>query len=320
MAFSRKRKNKRNRRDYVLDVKLSAQQRHETRVRRLTWFFGTSLILFLVVFGVWRGAEALLRVKVYENPYFAIAQVEVETDGVIAPEQLRIWAGVRPGDNLMALNLTRVKRDLELVPAIEGVVVERVLPRTLRIHVSEREPVARVIFQQARAGGVYEGGSYTLDRNGYFMFPVAPSQRATPAAVTNDFLPVIVGIPPADMRPGRRVESPQVQAALALVREFERSPMVGLVELKYVDVSQAGVLVARTGQGSEITFGLQNLDAQLRRWRSVQDEAFRRGKVITTLDLAVGNNSPLQWADASGALPPPAARPPKQSSYRKKHV
>ena len=117
MAFSRKRKNKRNRRDYVLDVKLSAQQRHETRVRRLTWFFGTSLILFLVVFGVWRGAEALLRAKVYENPYFAIAQVEVETDGVIAPEQLRIWAGVREGDNLMALDLTRVKRDLELVPA-----------------------------------------------------------------------------------------------------------------------------------------------------------------------------------------------------------
>ena len=171
MAFLRKRKNRRNKRGYVLDVKLSAVQRQQNRLRRLTLFAGTSVILFLVFFGIWRGGEALMRKKIFENPYFAIEQVEVETDGVIAPEQIRNWAGVRLNDNLMALNLTRVKRDLELVPAIEGVVVERVLPKTLRIRVSEREPVAKVIFQQARAGGVCEGGSYTLDANGFFMFP-----------------------------------------------------------------------------------------------------------------------------------------------------
>ena len=55
---------------------------------------------------------------------------DVQTDGVIAPDQLRRWARVKPGENLFALDLARVKRDLELVPLIESVSVERVSCRT----------------------------------------------------------------------------------------------------------------------------------------------------------------------------------------------
>jgi hypothetical protein len=319
MSFKRKRRNRRHTRDYVLDVKLSASQRRQNRVRRLTLFFSTSLILFAAFFGVWRGSETLLRHKIYENPYFAIERLDVETDGVLASEQIRSWAGVRPKDNLMALDLARVKRDLELVPAIESVIVERVLPRTLRIGVTEREPIAQVVFQRLKADAVQDGGTYTLDAHGYFMFPVGRAQRAMPAAQTNDYLPIITGIPLSDLRPGRQVESPQVRAALGLIRAFERSPMVGVVDLKLIDVTQANVLVVRTGQGNEITFGLNDFDGQLRRWRLVHDEAQRRGKLIISLELAVSNNSPMLWADAAGALPPPP-KPAKPSPYKKKHV
>jgi hypothetical protein len=47
----------------------------------------------------------------------------------------------------------------------------------------------------------------------------------------------------------------------------------GLVDLRRVDVSAPGVVVATTGQGSEITFGLDNLEQQLRRWRQIYDYA-----------------------------------------------
>ena len=57
-----------------------------------------------------------LRRLLYENPAFATHHLDVETDGVIAREQLRRWAGVKLEDNLLALDLERVKRDLELVP------------------------------------------------------------------------------------------------------------------------------------------------------------------------------------------------------------
>ena len=320
MLFKRKRKNRRHSRGYVLDVKLSASQRRENRLRRLILFLGTSLIVLLTLFISWRGGEMLLRHFVYENRAFAINKVEVETDGVLSFEQIRTWAGVREKDNLLALDLARVERDLKLVPAIESVVVERVLPRTLRLLVTEREPVAQVVLTQLRAGGAYDGGVYTLDASGCFMFPVDAAQRAIPAVQTNEHLPIITGIPARDIRPGKQVESPQVIAALGLIQAFERSQMVGLVDLKRIDVATSGVLVVSTGQGNELSFGLLDFDTQLRRWRLVHDQAQRFGKHITALDLAVANNAPMLWTDASGIAPLPPPKPHKASRYKKKHV
>lgn len=320
MLFKRQRKNRRLSRGYVLDVKLSASQRRENRFRRVTLFLGTSLILFLTVFIVWRGGEMLLRHFVYENPAFAIRVLDVETDGVLSLEQIRTWAGVKRNDNLLALDLARVERDLKLVPAIEAVSLERVLPGGLRVRVTEREPIAQVIQSQVRAANGYEGGVYTLDANGYFMFPIEAVQRTTPVVLTNDHLPVIVGIPARDIRPGRQSETPQVKAALALVKDFERSPMAGLVDLKEIDVATPGVLVVTTVQGNELTFGLVDFDGQLRRWRSVHDYAQRFGKHINSIDLAVANNAPMLWTDVTGIAPPPRAKTPKTSPYKKKHV
>ena len=152
------------------------------------------------------------------------------------------------------------------------------------------------------------------------MFPVEAMQRAAPVVLTNDHLPVVTGIPPRDVRPGRQSETPQVKAALGLVRDFERSPMAGVVDLKQVDVATPGVLVVTTGQGNELTFGLTDFEAQLKRWRLVHDYAQRFGKQIKSLDLSVANNAPMLWADVSGVVPPPAPKSLKASPYRKKHV
>ena len=72
---------------------------------------------------------------------------------MIAPEQLRRWTNVKPGANLIALDLASVKRNLELVSAIDSVSVERVLPCTLKVRVTERVPVAQVNVPVADAAG-----------------------------------------------------------------------------------------------------------------------------------------------------------------------
>ena len=75
--------------------------------------------------------------------------------------------------------------------------------------------------------------------------------------------------------------------------------MASLVDLRHIDVSAPGVVVVTTGQGGEITFGLQNLEQQLGRWREIYDLAQGRNKVIVSLDLAVANNVPLRWTEAT---------------------
>lgn len=276
---------------------------------------GGSLLFFGVVYGGWRAGEWLIERFVYNNDAFAIDRLEIETDGVFSSEQLRSWAGVRSGANLMRLDLARVKRDLEMVPAIESAAVERVLPGTLRVRVSEREPIAQVLLMRP---GATNGLRYTMDGQGVFMFPVETAQRAVRPAQTNEYLPRLNGIAPEDIRPGRRSESSPVLAALALVQAFNASAMAGVVDLKLIDVTQPGALVVTTGQGNEITFALSGFEEQLVRWRAVHEHARRFSRHIERLDLAVANNSPMQWVDAS--VLPPAPRPVKPSSYRKRHV
>lgn len=313
-------KNRRLHRSHVLDVKLRSDQVRAGRVR-------LGLMIFLLVVGpffglylLWRVGEVVLNAFVYQNSDFAIQQVEVQTDGVIAPDQIRRWSGVKPGANLIALDLGAVKRNLELVSAIDTVSVERVLPRTLKIRVTERDPIAQVDIPRADGNDGIAVSVFQLDDNGVVIQPLDPRLCTFPLGQVNPQLPVITGLNVFQLQPDRRVDLPQVQAALQLITEFGRSPMAGLVDLRQVDVSAPGVVVVTTGQGSVITFGLDNQDRQLRRWRQIYDLGLSQQRSIATADLAVENNVPVRWMMAS--LVPATSTPKtvKPLKYRRRNV
>jgi cell division septal protein FtsQ len=219
----------------------------------------------------------------------------------------------------LALDLARVKRDLEMIPLVQSVSVERIIPHTLRICVTEREPIAQVKLPELRPNAGAAPMVYQLDAEGYVMLPLDPRQRATPPPPNADVLPVVAGVSPTQLQPGRRVTALQVQAALKLIAAFDQSSMAGLVDLQRVDVSFPEVLVLRTGQGSEVTFGLANLEQQLRRWHEIYQLGQQSSNVIATLDLAVTNNIPVRWLEAS-AVPPATPKPAKTLRAKKKHV
>ena len=110
-----------------------------------------------------------------------------------------------------------------------------------------------------------------------------------------------------------------LQAALELVTAFEYSPMAGMVDLTRIDVGYPDVLLVTTGQGSQVTCGLTDLNRQLLRWRLLHDAGRHMNKVIASLDLAVTNNLPVIWLDA-GAAPVSTPKPQKHSRTRKTNV
>jgi cell division septal protein FtsQ len=319
MWFRREQKNRRLSRGHVLDVKLRSDQVRATRMRMMTVAFG---VVFGTVFGLyllWRTGEWALDKFVYENADFAIQRVDVQTDGVIAPEQLRRWSGVKLGANLIALDLVQVKRNLELVSAIDSVSVERVLPRTLKIRVSEREPVAQVNMLHADATGGISASVFQLDADGVVMQPLDPRLCVVPLSQISEQLPVINVLNMYQLQPGNRVESSQVRAALRLLGAFDHSPMAGLVDLRRIDITSPGVIVVTTGQGSKITLGLENVEQQLRRWRGIYDLGQSKNKIIASADLAVANNVPVLWMEPGTApgTPPKAVNP---APTRRKNV
>jgi len=319
MWFRREQKNRRLNRRHVLEVKLRSRQVRAMRLRlgavALAVTFGTVFGLYLF----WRAGEWALDKFVYENSEFAIRHVDVQTDGIIAPDQLRRWSGVKLGDNLMALDLGSVRRNLQLVSTIGSVSVERVLPRTLRIRVTERQPVAQVDVPRAGPAGGIEVTVFQLDADGYVMQPLDPRLCVMPLAHVQDQLPVITGLNVYQLQPGQRVELPQALAALRLITTFNHSVMAGLVGLRRIDVSAPGVVVVTTEQGAQITFGLDNLDRQLQRWREIYDLGQRMNKAIASLDLAVSNNVPVRWMEAD-VVPVALPKQPTTPSIRRKNV
>ena len=306
-------KNRRLHRHHVLDVKLRSDQVRASRMRlgriSLVVLLGTIAGLYLL----WWGGEMALNVFVYENQDFAIQQIDAKTDGKIATEQLQHWAGVRLGSNLIGLDLAEVKRNLEMVSVIDSVSVERVLPHILRIRVTERDPIAQVNVPHDDGKGGISVSVYQLDADGVVIQPLDPRVCTVPLAEVNPQLPVIAGLNYFQLQPGRRIELPQVQSALRLVDAFDHSPMLGLVELQRVDVSQPRVIEVTTGQGSEVTFGLDNVEQQLQRWQAIFNYGARQQKSIAMADLAVANNVPVRWMTASAApvITPKAVKPSK---------
>jgi len=319
MWFKTLSRNRRRSPGQPLDVKLRVDQLRKDRNRFAIVAISVGLGTVFSLYLLWRGGEWCLDKFVYDNPAFAIEQVEVQTDGIIAPDQLRRWSGVTPGANLIDLDLAGIKRNLELVSTIDSVSIERILPRTLKIHVTERHPVAQVNMLRSLPSGEVVVAVFQMDEAGYVMQPLDPHLSVLPVDQMSYDLPGITGLNFCELQPGHRLSSPQALAALRLIGGFVHSPMTGLVELDAVDVSAPGVLVATTGQGSEVTFALDHLDQQLHRWRAIYDWGHTVGKEIGSLDLAVGNNIPVKWILA-GNPPDTIPKSVKPLHTRRKNV
>jgi len=320
MIWKRKKGNRRFEREHVLDVKLRTREVRRARTRLATAALAIASGTVITLWLLWRGSEWALNQFVFANDSFAITQLEVQTDGSISRDQLIRWSGVKPGDNLLRLDLARIRRDLEFVPLIRSASVDRILPRTLRIRVTERVPAAQVrIPQFGRSGEVRLSTNY-LDETGYVLKPIDwKSGFIGPRGPYVADLPVLNGFAGIELIPGRMADAPRLLSALRLISEFDNSPLSGLVDLESVDLSLPDQLVATTGQGGQITFGLDRIEEQLRRWWSVYDLGRSRGRAILSLDLSVSNNVPVLWLEAS-AVPASTPKIKRPNPTRKKNV
>ncbi len=323
MAFRfGKKRNRRLDRDYVLNVKQRSDVVRAKRARRTVVAAGACLGLYLV----WRLFFLGLDIFFYHNADFALSKIEVQTDGKILADEIRRQAGVSLGMNLFGFKLVTVKQNLlSKIPMIESVSVERVLPRTLKIRVTEREPLAQVDVPRGMANGEPVMAVWLLDVAGVVMPPLDARAAVVPLARVNPEWPVITGLSAQAAVTTLRVDAekfPQVLAALNFIEAFKNSPMAGLADVRRVDVSSPNVLVVTTAQGSQITIAFANVEQQLRRWREIYDYGKRMNKGdLAWADLAVANNVPLHWMQAS-ATPIPAPTPaplnkPKPKSRRK---
>lgn len=299
MPLRRKAHNRCFDRRRVLEVKVRSAEARRRRLRFVLLAGACALLAATVGLLGWRGIERALNELVFQSGAFAVRAIHVHTDGVIPADLLRRWTGVRPGDNLLALDLRRIKRDLELSPLVRSAAVERVLPHTLRLHVRERTPIARarVLRPRAEDQGVELATCY-LDETGFVMMEVGGRLRGHHLFPPDETLPLLVGLQLRELAPGRTSEGPALQTALRFLTAFRQSPLARQVAVDQIELGGAESLLVTTAEGSVVTLAGQRFEQQLARWGTVLDHSRRTGRWIATLDLSVTNNLPLRWVEA----------------------
>lgn len=266
---------------------------------------------------LWQAYQWALLHFVYRNEAYAIRRIEVRHEGRLREEQIRLWADVQPGQNLLAVDLDRVRHDLEMNPWIAWADAQAQRPDCLRIAVREREPVAQVVvwrFSTAE-GRAWPETNY-LDAAACVLPPLRREWLRPGEDADFSHLPRILGLDDQVLVPGQRLRLAWLDAALRLIRAYEDSSLYSLVDLERIEAGGPYTLVGSVRQGTQLVFGLEDFDRQMRRWRSIHDYAESQGRLLEWLDLSVTNNLPARWRDMTNA----PVRPARPSRNPRRHV
>jgi cell division septal protein FtsQ len=270
------------------------------RGRRVTWRSISKwtvrcakiVILLALVGGIYWGATEGYRRFFWENPDYALKEVRFNTDGAMTYEQAISTTGFVRDRNIFSYKLEAGREALLALPQVESVEMRRYLPSRIEITVTERKPVAWVT-SRTEPGSNKTERSHLIDARGMVFHP----KRVLPEYIP---LPLIFGVPLDDLAPGKPVRVAEVVAALDLLKRVRES---GDFQIGSVDVSKGYCIVVKNQKQTEITFGLDDLSAQLRRLAEVQREAAKLGQDLKTVNVMIARNIPVTF------MPPPEPEP-----------
>lgn len=207
-----------------------------------------SLAVFLASISLWAwyGAQSGSR--------FAVKIIEVSGATHTSREALESVTSAFVGVNLFRIDIARVQRDLRALPWVNHIEIEKKLPDTLRIQVTERTPCALV--QSA-------GALRYADENGTAFAPLSPR--------TGDpDLPLVVASNPAD-----------VQSCVQLIRDLhQRDPLLYSRIAEVRPIAPHAFALFDRDLGTVIYADAENLSAKWRTLYAVANaERFDRGGI-----------------------------------------
>ncbi|MGO9245044.1 MAG: cell division protein FtsQ/DivIB [Verrucomicrobiia bacterium] len=286
--------NRRKRRpEYLLDVKVQTRGRSLRRLRVGTALLVGLSMIVLTGYGICWLAKTTVHRLVYDNPRFAIRQIVVDDDGVLTPERVVQFAGVHVGENLLSIDLDRVRSNLEMLPLVRAVEVRRMQPDRLYIRVMERTAVARLRVATRELGDE----TFYIDRAGFVMKAIKLPDGTVLQPQTPRPAPVLTGITLADTRVGRQVESEQIYRALELLDKLDQAVAGSLLEVQQIDLSKPRQLVLTTGQHTTVKVDVEDFPQQLRRLGVILRWAQQRQKTVQIVDLTVNRGVPVTFVN-----------------------
>lgn len=180
-------------------------RKRPSRRRRLCLMVasGTALV-GMVAAWYWGGAERLAvaihhsRVFIFENPYFAVREIQVRGAEKVDGNAIAAMAGLKHGINIWRIEPAEIEKKVSKNPWVRRVLVRREFPRRVVIDVEERTPKAIVAM----------GKLYYVDGDGVIFKEVSHGEHVR--------YPLLTGLSPKELANPSLLTRSRIQDAIRL--------------------------------------------------------------------------------------------------------
>ena len=217
-----------------------------------------------------------------------LSQIDIQTDGSLQRDQILKATEIREGENIFQVNLAQVRDRLQQLPQVDEAQVLRKLPGEIDIRITERKPIAWITSDKQISDPFASDVAFLVDARGVLM----KEKKLLPEYLG---LPLITGCTSESLEPGKTVASFEGKAALELLRLSTRSFMQTRFLIREIDLSKGYCLVVSDKNHSRVTFGFDNLDAQLERLEQFLVYADDSKQELATVNLMVQRNIPVTF-------------------------
>lgn len=222
------------------------------------------------------------------SPLLNVREIAVVGGRHVNASDVAAAAGLDEADNLLLVSPPNVAAKVEELPWVREAKVDRKLPGTVRVRITERRP-AVVLASGADV--------WTLDRRGNVLTEGSAKKG----------LPVITGFTPSTIEAGSKVAQAEVQDALAAWRSL--SPRIRAQVVAVVAPTPERITLSFT-DGTQVRFGAARaLRAKNQVLRALLTQMRAEGTAAAYIDVRVPANPAISARPPAAAQPTPAPSP-----------
>lgn len=218
------------------------------------------------------------------SPLLNVREIKVIGAQHVDAADVAAVAGLGDDDNLLLVSPPHVADKVEKLPWVRDAKVDRKLPGTVRVRVSERAPA--IVLSLA-------GEQWTLDRRGNVLADGSVGEG----------LPVLTAVDPGEVAPGTRIADDTVRDALAAWRSLSRRLRRQVAAIVAPGPER---ITLSLSDGTQVRFGAARaLRAKNEVLGALLTEMRKGGESASYIDVRVPAN-PAVSARAPAAAPTPA--------------
>lgn len=273
-------------------------------VGRLTRTALVMAALAAVAFGLWRGVQHVI----YQNPDFQLGFIDLNPNTAFDEAEIVEIAGIPLFANLFHLDVGEITETLRERPEIVAASVERHLPDTLRIRITERTPAAWIACPEENLAPARRPGALLVDASGV-PYPCPDLQFESAADLPLILLP---SVPKKPIQPGKTPAQPELKRCLRLLATAAKADPQAIALMDTLQQANSWSITLTTRDLTVATLGLGDHDRQIRDLRAALDHARARNYEIATINLIPKKNIPVTTRSEPGhprAVPVPEPSP-----------